>query len=113
MFFAPIVSTSKKTSKTLRKKAISIILGTNLPSRLQNIESDAQILVINPEAIRQFYMNHDQYIKHLKLFGLSKELSQNGLVLAEGKMWKRNRKLISMAFQYELFKDIIEYPKRK
>mmetsp|Transcript_25078 Transcript_25078/g.22141 ORF Transcript_25078/g.22141 Transcript_25078/m.22141 type:complete len:236 (+) Transcript_25078:75-782(+) len=51
-------------------------------------------------------MDHETFIKHPTLFGLSKELGENGLVLAEGKVWKKHRKLISQCFHFEFLKSI-------
>ena len=113
MFFAPITGTFKSDFKNAEEKGDFYYTWNELAKQNprpkavgKNIESDAQLLLVDPEAIRQFFVNHDQYIKHPDLFGLSKELGRNGLVLAEGKIWKRHRKLISMAFHYELLKDM-------
>ena len=113
MFFAPIVGTFKKDFKNAGQKGDFYYTWNELAKQTprpkamgKNMESEAQIFLVDPDAIKQFFMNSDQYIKHPDLFGLSKELGQNGLVLAEGATWKKHRKLISMAFHYEFLKQM-------
>jgi cytochrome P450 len=113
MLFVPIVGTFERDFKNAEVHGDfyydwnQLARQTPRPKAFgKNIESEAQLLLIDPEAIRQFFINHDQYIKHPKLFALSKELGANGLVLAEGAIWRKHRKLISMSFHYEFLRSI-------
>lgn len=113
MLFQPIVGSFTQDFKNAEEKG-DFYYDWNMMVRKEprplamgkNIGSEAQLLLVSPEAIQKFFMNHDQYIKHPELFALSKELGENGLVLAEGEIWKKHRKLISMSFHYEFLKEI-------
>jgi len=73
----------------------------------KNVAQDAQLYLIDPEAIKQFFLNHQDYIKHPFLNALTKELGKNNLIMAEGRVWKDHRKIMSTGFHFDVLKDIL------
>lgn len=73
----------------------------------KNVAQDAQLYLIDPEAIKQFFLNHQDYIKHPFLNALTKELGKNNLIMAEGRVWKDHRKIMASGFQFDVLKDIL------
>jgi len=54
---------------------------------------------------KEFFRQHDKYIKS-SIFDPFKVISPAGLVFSEGKMWKKHRKIVSMAFHYNFLREI-------
>jgi cytochrome P450 len=73
----------------------------------KNVAQDAQLYLIDPEAIKQFFLNHQDYIKHPFLNALTKELGKNNLIMAEGRVWKDHRKIMSTGFHFDVLRDLL------
>ena len=114
MFYSPVIGSFSKDLQNAREKGefyydwIQLSKQEPRPKAMgKNVAADPQLYLIDPEAIRQFFINHESYIKHPFLNALTKELGKNGLVMAEGRIWRKHRKLLSTGFQYEMLKEVI------
>lgn len=72
-----------------------------------NLAHLVNIQLKDPVLIKEFLTNHEQYMKHPDFFGVMKAVLGQGLVTAEGSTWKKHRKAVSMAFHYELLKNMV------
>jgi len=73
----------------------------------KNVGTHAELILMDPNLIKEFTLNHDRYMKHPELFGLFIDLLGNGLIFAEGSHWKKHRKIISLSFHFELLTEMI------
>lgn len=64
----------------------------------KNVGSVVSLIVTDPELVKELFINKDDYEKHPFQNALVRRLSPNGLVLSEGPIWKKHRKLISKGF---------------
>jgi len=74
-----------------------------------NLVENAQLVLFDQEMIKQFYLQQDKYIKQPSILYLLQPLMSNGVLLSEGSVWKRHRKLTSSAFNFDYLKEI--FPK--
>lgn len=65
-----------------------------------------QIVVTEPELVKEILMNKDGAYQKLKAQGHYKRIVGDGLVRAEGEKWTRLRKLANHAFHGESLKVI-------
>jgi cytochrome P450 len=114
MYFTPVIGSFNKDLRNASEKGDYYYDYNELaktdprPKAIgKNLGPDAQLYLIDPEAIRQFFINHEEYIKHPKLNGITRILSRDGLVMAEGRIWRKHRKLISGAFQFDMLKELV------
>jgi len=61
----------------------------------------------DPNLIKEVLTNHKYYSKLNKGSELSDILNSRGITVAEDQLWKLHRKIVSEAFQYDLFNDMI------
>ncbi len=67
-----------------------------------NLVGMAHITLVDPAVIKAFYVNHDKYYtKNLIWASVWKKVFEHGLLMTEGKEWKRHKRLISGAFHHE------------
>jgi len=72
-----------------------------------NLVGSAHITLVDPAVIKAFYVNHDKYYtKNLLWASVWKKVFEHGLLMAEGKEWKRHKRLISGAFHHEFLKEM-------
>ncbi|KAH6831659.1 hypothetical protein C2S53_008741 [Perilla frutescens var. hirtella] len=71
------------------------------------IGTQPEIVVTEPELIKEILSNRDGTYPKRKVKGYFKQLLGNGLVLAEGEKWLRLRKLANHAFHGDCLKDMI------
>lgn len=57
--------------------------------------------------IREIFINKDAFVKHPFQNTIMKYLSPFGLVLLEGDLWKKHRKMVSRGFDYERIESVI------
>lgn len=114
MFYAPVIGSFSHDLDNAREKGdyyhdwIQIAKREPRPKAMgKNVGSSPQLYLIDPEATRQFFQNHESYIKHPFLNALTKVLSKHGLVMAEGKVWRKHRKLMSVGFQFDMLKGVV------
>eukprot|EP00330_Aristerostoma_sp_ATCC50986_P000421 CAMPEP_0114581802 /NCGR_PEP_ID=MMETSP0125-20121206/5874_1 /TAXON_ID=485358 ORGANISM="Aristerostoma sp., Strain ATCC 50986" /NCGR_SAMPLE_ID=MMETSP0125 /ASSEMBLY_ACC=CAM_ASM_000245 /LENGTH=306 /DNA_ID=CAMNT_0001774301 /DNA_START=228 /DNA_END=1148 /DNA_ORIENTATION=- len=76
-----------------------------------------QVMLIDPEAVKEYFNHPARYIKHPEVLGPFFDLSKNGLVMMDGKLWRVHRKLIAQGFQFDHLKsmvpDMIEHCQRE
>jgi len=84
----------KAASQTPKPRAIVGNLGKRVSIYLQD-----------PNLFKEFFGHHDKYNKS-NLFDIFKFISPTGLLFSEGKIWKKHRKIVSMAFHYNFLKEI-------
>jgi cytochrome P450 len=72
-----------------------------------NYGTAPHLAIFDPKIIHEFLFKHDMYIKHPDFFSLLKDVCGNGIVTAEGSIWKRKRKIMSKIFHFEFIKDNI------
>jgi len=72
-----------------------------------NFGTKAHLAILDPNLIKEYMMKHEVYIKEPSLLGMMKDLCGEGLVVSEGALWKRKRKLIAKSFHYEFLKESI------
>lgn len=71
---------------------------------ITNFGTKAFILLRDPQLVKEFTQKPGNYEKH-QLFQTMKLLFGNGLIITEGEVWKRHRKIISSSFHYEFLKN--------
>jgi cytochrome P450 family 4 subfamily V len=69
-----------------------------------NFGTKAFILLRDPQLVKDFTQRPGNYEKH-QLFQTMRILLGDGLILTEGEVWKRHRKIISGSFHYEFLKN--------
>jgi len=72
-----------------------------------NFASDAVIYLNDPALVKEFYLNPENYMKDTWYLGLFTLLLGEGLITAEGNQWKKQRKVLSSAFHFELMKSML------
>jgi len=70
-----------------------------------NLGNKVSIFLQDPSLFKEFFGHHDKYVKS-SIFDIFKVISPNGLLFSEGKIWKKHRKIVSMAFHYNFLKEI-------
>ena len=71
------------------------------------ISGKVHLTFISTDLVKQILTNHRLYTKLIKGTKLVRLFLGNGISIAEGETWKLHRKIISSAFQYDFFKDMI------
>lgn len=112
--FIPIHGTFKKDYENVEKHGefyynwIQLARERPRPKAFaHNVGSKMRLVILEPEILKEFFTNHENYIKDPELISLFKTVMGNGLVFAEGSKWKKHRKILSSAFHYDFLKDII------
>jgi len=72
-----------------------------------NLVENAQLVLFDHEMIKQFYLQQDKYIKLPSILHILRPLMNNGVLLSEGSIWKKHRKLTSSAFNFEYLQEVI------
>jgi len=73
-----------------------------------NLANLAHVTLVDPAIIKAFYINHDKYYTKNQMWSsVWKKVFEHGLLLTEGKEWKRHRRLISGAFHHEFLRDMV------
>jgi len=70
-----------------------------------NLGNKVSIFLQDPNLFKDFFGHHDKY-KKASIFDIFKVISPTGLVFSEGKVWKKHRKIVSMAFHYNFLKEV-------
>ena len=85
--------------------------------KVTNMGSEAMLLLYDTQLIKAFYSNPQLYVKKASVLGFIADLLGNGMLLAEGAVHKRHRKIISNVFHFELLKSnlpvLIQVAKRR
>ena len=74
---------------------------------VENLLTGVNLVLVDPEMIKEFLQKYDVYHKDLSLTGLLVELGKGTIGQTEGSEWKKRRKMLSGAFNFEFLKNII------
>ncbi|XP_047975411.1 cytochrome P450 CYP749A22-like [Salvia hispanica] len=80
------------------------VYGTNF---LHWIGTEPELVITEPELIKEILSNKDGTFKKIKGRGYFKKLFGRGLVVAEGEKWSKLRKLSNHAFHGDCLKDMV------
>jgi len=73
----------------------------------ENFGTDVGITLTDPEVIKEYLKRYETYPKATEIFGLLNELAAGSIVFAEGNAWKKRRKIVSTAFNFEFLKHVV------
>ena len=73
----------------------------------ENFLSQVVVKIIDPDMIKDFLQKYDTYHKDRSFTGLFYDLGQGSVVQMEGVEWKKRRKILSTAFNFEYLKNTI------
>eukprot|EP01100_Stratorugosa_tubuloviscum_P006375 TRINITY_DN275_c0_g2_i1.p1 TRINITY_DN275_c0_g2~~TRINITY_DN275_c0_g2_i1.p1 ORF type:complete len:513 (-),score=225.51 TRINITY_DN275_c0_g2_i1:104-1642(-) len=65
------------------------------------------VAISDPEAIREVLVNEEKFPKHPKLYSLFEEIIGKGLVISNGELWKRERKVLTPLFHFGRLKNYV------
>lgn len=74
---------------------------------VENFGSRPLIALMDPEMVKQFLQRHDIYQRHTDAVQYYLELLHGSMVFEEKEQWKKQRKIISSAFNFEFIKDMV------
>ena len=74
---------------------------------VENYGSTVQLLLVDPEMIKDFLKKYETFHKDDEVIGILKELNAGSLGVSEDAAWRNKRKMISGAFNFEFLKHSI------
>lgn len=72
-----------------------------------NYGSSAHVVLLDPEIIKAHLSKTELYSKSPEFLDLWKELYRTGLIVSEGSLWQKRRRVLNTVFHYEFLKDMI------
>ena len=63
--------------------------------------------MINPKLIKEFGLQEKNYIKYNDAVDPIKRLTGTGLLLSEGDVWERKRKILNKIFNFNYIKSLV------
>jgi len=73
----------------------------------ENFGSRVHIILTQPEMIKEALRRYDVYQKDEKMFKGMAETVKGSMVFAEGEDWRKKRKIVSSAFNFESLKHVV------
>ena len=111
IFFYPMVGFAKWMLRDIAEKgdvkASSREFSRNYPNKkytVTNLAAKPCITLRDPQYIKELTQKPHLYKKH-SITGGIKTIIGNGLILSDGEVWKKKRKMISGLFNYDLLKE--------
>jgi cytochrome P450 len=71
------------------------------------IHGEVLLTLLKADAIRDFSVNQDKYVKSMTALGIYNLMLGDGLLSSDGAKWKRHRKLTAQVMHYEYYQSMI------
>lgn len=73
----------------------------------ENFGTRCHLSILDPEVLKQYLSKYDNYHKDLELYNLAMDLERGSITFEEAEAWKRRRRMVSSAFNFEFLKNVI------
>ena len=106
--FASLTTDLKKYGDAFYSSKIAYEVFPNPRAIAFNIADRAGITLLDPELIKDFYLNQEgNYVKYDLTFKNRARIFGNGVAFAEGNEWKRRRAIATSLMHFEFFEVIL------
>lgn len=74
---------------------------------VENLGDKVLLIPVDSEMVKEVLRNHEVYQRASDLHGLQYDLANGSIILKDGIEWKKRRRILSNAFNFDLVKDMI------